>query len=68
MTFVKNPSLGIIFNLNLGNYMDKREKYWVPMLLARVVLTHEIAYILLKVYSYKVSGIIILPGWRNYIN
>lgn len=42
--------------------MDKREKYWVPMLLAIAVLTHEAAYILLKVYSYKISGIIILLG------
>lgn len=41
--------------------MDKKEKYWVPRLLSIVVLTHEVAYIN-KVYSYKVSGIIILPG------
>lgn len=42
--------------------MDKRERYWVPMLLAIIVLTHEVAYSLLKVNSYKVSGNIILLG------
>lgn len=62
LTFVKKFFWGRIVNLNLGNYMDKREKYWVPMLLAIAVLTHEAAYILLKVYSYKISGIIILLG------
>lgn len=62
LTFVKKSFLERIVNLNLGNYMDKREKYWVPMLLAIIVLTHEVAYSLLKVNSYKVSGNIILLG------
>lgn len=46
--YEESPFLGRIVNLNLGNYMDKREKYWIPMLLAIVLLTHEVAYILLK--------------------
>lgn len=62
LTFVKKSFLGRIVNLNLENYMDKREKYWVPMLLTIVVLTHEVVYSLLKVNSYKVSGNIILLG------
>lgn len=62
LTFVKKSFLGRIVNLNLENYMDKREKYWVPMLLTIVVLTHEVVYSLLKVNSYKVSGNSILLG------